>query len=124
MEDVVSLDLEGTGAVGVGDALAQHLAGGEVLWSSGQVGAGASIVLRGLKSFTHGSQPVVYVDGVRLAETSGPGVSDVRRSALDLIDAWTVRRIEVVRGPSALRYGAGATGGVLLIFTKKGDTRP
>lgn len=120
VEDVTGRELEATGAATVGDALAQHLAGGEVLWSSGQVGAGASIVLRGLKSFTLRSQPAVYVDGVRLADGPGPGVSDARYSVLDLIDPSTVERIEVVRGPAALKYGAGASGGVLLIHTRRG----
>lgn len=119
VETVAARDLEATGANSIGEALARHLPGAEVLWSSGQVGAGASIVLRGLKSFRHASQPVVYLDGVRLASTSGPGVSDARLSPLDLIDPATVAHIEVVRGPAALQYGAEASAGVIFVHTKK-----
>jgi iron complex outermembrane receptor protein len=63
---------------------------------------------------------VVVVDGVRLKEGD---LSSVRISSIP-IDS--VERIEVLRGSSAVMYGEGATGGVVVITTKTGaglDTR-
>ncbi len=53
-----------------------------------------------------------YVDGVEYAAGT---------TYLAMINTNDIDRIEVVRGPSAATlYGSGASGGVILIFTKKG----
>jgi outer membrane receptor protein involved in Fe transport len=73
--------------------------------------------VRGVSSLSIGSLMKIYVDGV---EASGFGVSAV--------DPASIERIEVLRGPQAATiYGADAAGGVVQIFTKRGDpnlTRP
>ncbi|MFC3216980.1 TonB-dependent receptor [Comamonas sp. JC664] len=60
----------------------------------------------------------VYVDGVRMDSQSTGGAS-WQSIPLALID-----RIEVLRGPAAAVYGSDAMGGVVQIFTKKGEGAP
>jgi outer membrane receptor protein involved in Fe transport len=122
-ESVAELDaseIEATGASTISEALPGHVAGAEVVWASGQVGAGASVLLRGLRSATQEYRPLIYVDGVRLANVTTPGATLLGATGLDMIDPSTVDRIEVLRGPAAMRYGTGSVDGVILIFTKKG----
>lgn len=93
--------------------------------SSGQVGAGVRLQLRGLKSFLLSNDPLVYVDGIRVSETRGPSPNRITGpGVLDLIDPESIDRIEVLRGPAASAlYGDGASNGVILIHTKKGGER-
>lgn len=61
-----------------------------------------------------GADIKVYVDGVVYAAGS---------AYLAMINKDDIDRIEIVRGPSAATlYGSGAIGGVMLIYTKKGNT--
>lgn len=95
-----------------------------VLQTSGQVGAGTKIQLRGIRSLFSGSEPLVYVDGVRMTG-SRSHVSWVRgESALDLVPPSQIERIEVFKGPAATaRFGTGALPGVIRIYTKKGPAQ-
>ncbi len=73
--------------------------------------------VRGASSLNGTGAMKVFVDGV---EAAGFGTSPV--------DPNSIERIEVVRGPQAATlYGADAAGGVVQIFTKRGEaglTRP
>lgn len=63
---------------------------------------------------TNGDQNmVVLVDGVRISE------NELTTPLLSSIPIETIERIEVVRGGSSVLYGAGATGGVIQIVTKR-----
>jgi len=70
-------------------------------------------VLIGPDGATQGeAQPLIYVDGVRIDGAGRTALSDLNP---DLID-----RIEVLKGPAAVRlYGAEASNGVIQIFTKE-----
>jgi outer membrane receptor protein involved in Fe transport len=60
-----------------------------------------------------GADIKVYVDGVVYAAGS---------AYLAMLNKDNIDRIEIVRGPSAATlYGSGAIGGVMLIYTKKGN---
>ncbi len=62
-----------------------------------------------------GPQVLILIDGVRLNTStfrSGPN------QYLNLIDIWSTRRLEVLRGSSSLAYGSYAFGGVLNIRTR------
>jgi TonB-dependent SusC/RagA subfamily outer membrane receptor len=105
------------------DALRGALPGVMVL-RPGAVGDGGRLLIRGLKSMTSSSEPVIYVDGIRIQSSTG-GIQGNGAStsyySLDFIDPATIDRIEVIRGPAtAARYGMDAAGGVILIYTKKG----
>jgi iron complex outermembrane receptor protein len=61
---------------------------------------------------TADSNQVVVVDGIRIKEADYDGV---RLAGIPIDSVW---KIEVVRGSGAVLYGAGATGGVIVVTTK------
>jgi vitamin B12 transporter len=73
--------------------------------------------LRGASTLTGLGTIKVYIDGIEATERS-----------VALVDPQSVEHIEVIRGPQAgAIYGSDAIGGVMQIFTKRGDptlTRP
>ena len=103
--------------------LVARVPGARVIRLSGQVGGGTAIQLRGLKSFASSNDPVIYVDGVRVADRTTSGLSGRFRgpTVLDLLDPASIDRIEVLPGAAAAAlYGDGASNGVILIYTKQG----
>jgi outer membrane receptor protein involved in Fe transport len=95
-----------------------------VLRPSGQIGSGALVRLRGIRSMFAGNEPLVYVDGVRTTSTSAMLPWIRGESALDYIPPYNIERIEVFKGPAATAtFGTGALGGVIHIYTKKGPHR-
>ncbi|MEO7986232.1 MAG: TonB-dependent receptor [Gemmatimonadales bacterium] len=70
-----------------------------------------SITVRGASSLVPGRNTIkTYLDGVEV-------VNDL----FSLVDVNSIDRVEILRGPQAsMIYGAGASGGVLQVFTKKG----
>ncbi|MEJ7769165.1 MAG: TonB-dependent receptor [Chitinophagaceae bacterium] len=73
---------------------------------------GGSPFLRGLT----GNQILILLDGVRLNNSTfryGPN------QYLNTIDAFTINKIEVVKGTGSVQYGSDALGGVLQVFTKE-----
>lgn len=84
---------------------------GVSLSNNGGLGKTTSIRLRG----TNSNQVLVLVDGVRIGSATLGTVS------LQDIPLAQVERIEIVRGPRSQLYGADAVGGVIQIFTKRGQ---
>lgn len=85
--------------------------------TSGAVGAGYYLRIRGAKSFHFNQHPVVFVDGVRVRALGTAG----GLGALELINAGSIARIEVLKGPAAgAEYGPDAADGVVLITTRRG----
>lgn len=64
-----------------------------------------------------GRSALVMIDGVSL--NSSRGIS----RQFDSIDPFNIERIEVLSGASAV-YGGGATGGIINIVTRKGESGP
>ena len=97
-----------------------------VMPGTGQVGAGANIRIRGIGTFSLSSQPLVYVDGVRVNNTTGSGISVQAFSSgivsrLNDFDPSEIESMEVLKGPAAATlYGTEAARGVINIITKKG----
>ncbi len=116
------------------DALLQaRVPGMTVIQSSGQVGSGSMIRLRGNVSVAMSNQPILYVDGVRVrsegyARNVPPTGSTLRSnndiaSPLNDISPADIERIEVIKGAAATTlYGTEAAAGVIQIFTKRGST--
>lgn len=93
----------------VGGALQGQIAGVNVQASSGQPGATANIMIRGLSSVTGSSTPLYVVDGVPF--DGDPGLSPYEIESIDVLkDA-----------ASAAIYGTRGASGVILITTKKGS---
>ncbi|EJL78754.1 outer membrane cobalamin receptor protein [Variovorax sp. CF313] len=101
--------IERSGATGVADVLSR-LPGIEISRSGG-LGNATSLYIRGAETrFT-----AVYLDGVRIdsQSTGGAGWEGIPLSQID--------RIEVLRGPAAAVYGSDAIGGVIQLFTRRGE---
>ena len=101
-------DLRARGVTRVTDALRE--VPGATLVQSGSFGALTSLFLRGGES----RYTKVLIDGVAV---NAPGGSfDFSHLTTDNID-----RIEIVRGPASVLYGADAVSGIVQIFTRKGS---
>jgi iron complex outermembrane receptor protein len=85
---------------------------GSVSWDVPATPYSTAFSVRGASTFTGGTaQMKVFVDGIE-------GAAHNR----DAIDPNSIERIEVIRGPQAAAiYGSDAIGGVVQIFTKRGD---
>lgn len=94
----------------------------------GQVGASGMLQLRGVKSVSQGNEPLVYVDGVRVATSRTPAAAafDGRNTRVSSfswndINPSNIERVEVIKGAAATSlYGTEASAGVIQIFTKRG----
>ncbi len=110
----------------VQDLLTGRAAGVSVVGSSGQVGTGARIRVRGASSLSLGNDPLIYVDGVRVdnAQATGPENQDFGSASISRFNDFNpgdIESIEVIKGPAAATlYGTEASNGVVQIITKKG----
>jgi TonB-linked SusC/RagA family outer membrane protein len=110
----------------VADLLTGRAAGVSVVGSSGQVGTGSRIRVRGASSLSLGNDPLIYVDGIRVdnAQASGPqnqAFGSASISRINDFDPDDIESIEVIKGPAAATlYGTEASNGVIQIITKKG----
>jgi vitamin B12 transporter len=77
----------------------------------GGAGTDSSVFIRGSNS-THA---LVLIDGIRF------GSSTLGYPAWGFIPLEQVERIEIIRGSCSSLYGSDAIGGVIQIFTKRGD---
>ena len=97
-----------------------------LLQGSGQVGAGPNLQLRGATTFSLNGNPLIYIDGVRVDNETGSGISVQGAESgvvnrLNDINPDEIESIEIVRGPAAATlYGTEASAGVVQIITKKG----
>ena len=78
---------------------------------TGGAGSQTGVFLRG----TSTAQTLVLVDGQRIAAASSG------TSSLEFLAPEQIERIEVVRGARSALYGSDAIGGVIQIFTRKGE---
>lgn len=107
---VTADELEAQGITFVEEAL-RRLPGVQVS-SSGGRGGQVAVRLRG----EEGYRTLVLIDGIRIADGALPqGAVNFGNLTVTAID-----RIEVLRGPQALFYGADAIGGVINIVTRRG----
>jgi len=80
---------------------------------SGVTGSTTAVFMRGGNS----NHTLVLIDGVRASDPSHPsGAYDFAHILLE-----DVERIEVVRSPQSTQYGSDAMGGVVQIFTRRGQ---
>lgn len=117
--------------VDVSSMLQATAPGIEVTNGGAGAGQGTKIRLRGSKSLEMGSNPIIYIDGVRMmtgafpvqaAKDQGNRAANVTQSPLDMINPNDVERIEVIKGSAATTlYGTEASAGVIQVFTKRGS---
>ena len=84
---------------------------GVQLSNSGGIGKASSLFIRGAEA----RHTLLLIDGIPLgsATTGTPSLADIPLSQIE--------RIEIVRGPSSAVYGSDAIGGVIQIFTRRGE---
>jgi len=108
--DVISREeIERAGPSTLTEVLARHP--GIQVTANGGPGANVAIFIRGANS-TH---TLVLVDGIRY------GSATTGQPALENIALHQIERVEILRGPASSLYGSDAIGGVIQIFTRKGD---
>jgi hypothetical protein len=115
------------------DLLQAAAPGIEITGSSGEMGQGKQIRLRGNSSVAMTNQPIIYIDGVRMMDGAFPTVDGhdfpnggrgaaVTSSPLDNINPNDIERIEIIKGSAATTlYGTEASAGVIQVFTKRGS---
>nr|WP_315401965.1 TonB-dependent receptor [uncultured Duganella sp.] len=115
ISDTVTIKPEQIAEAGTGSIvdLLKRQRGIEVVRNGG-AGSSANVYIRGANS----NQSIVLVDGVRIG-SSTTGAANWSAIPLTAID-----HIEIVYGPLSSLYGADAIGGVIQIFTKKGQGAP
>ena len=113
--DVVVIDAErirSSTADSVEDLLRREA--GLQLGRNGGPGKSSSTFIRGAAS----NSVVVLIDGVRI------GSATLGQTPFEGISLAQIDHIEVLRGPGSSLYGADAVGGVVQIFTRRGEGAP
>jgi len=102
-------EIERAGAASLTDLLRSQP--GVQISSNGGAGTASSIFLRG----TNNQHLVVLVDGLRINSAT------LGTTSFENLPLGQIERIEILRGPASSLYGADAIGGVIQIFTRKGE---
>lgn len=102
-------------------ALAGRAPGVQVTQSSGKLGAGLQIRVRGAASISAGNDPLYVIDGIPITSQDGNTTSNESYSPLADIDPNDIESVDILKDASASAiYGSRASNGVVLITTKKG----
>jgi TonB-dependent SusC/RagA subfamily outer membrane receptor len=114
------------------DLLTARLPGVDVQSGGGMSGGGARITIRGGGSLVSGSDPVIYLDGIRIdgnpprfmgvsiSEPPTPTNGALAAGRLEDLSPNEIERIDVLTGPAATtQYGIDAWNGVVLVTTKR-----
>ena len=113
------------------DQLLQGRASGvQVTQNSANPNSGISVRVRGTNSLRGNNEPLYVVDGI-IVSSAGEDVDAVgggntgqeRQSGLNGINPRDIERIEVLKDACHCIYGSRGANGVILITTKKGDTK-
>lgn len=94
-------------------SLLRQQAGIEITQSGG-LGRQSSLFLRG----TNANHVLILLDGIRI------GSASTGATAIDQIMLDDIERIEIVRGNVSSVYGSDAIGGVIQLFTRRGQGAP
>ena len=113
--DIRADELEDLPTASLSEALVGKLPGIKINQSTGLPGSSKSITIRTSSSYGVATEDPIYViDGV-IYDKSNDG-----ESQFSLLDASEVESISFLKDAAAAVYGARATGGVILVTTKRG----
>jgi len=121
----------------LGTLLNSRAPGVSIVPSTGRLGAGPQINIRGVASLGLDNNPLIYIDGVRVSNATGGGPTSNGNAGfgsqnsgvvgrLNDINPEEIESIQIIKGPAAATiYGTEAANGVIQIITKKGaGTKP
>lgn len=103
-------DIEARGNISLADVMRHEVGVG--VSNSGGIGKNTTLRVRGEDGF----RTKVYIDGVELSDPTAPQVTPIFDDMLTTF----IDRVEILRGPQGLMYGADA-GGVVSITTKQSE---
>jgi len=123
ISQVDSEDLEDAVATDFSELLTGRAENVNIQGTSGNVGGGSRIRIRGITSLTQDNNPLLIIDGVRANNSSNVGINRGQTfSRFDDLDPSNIESIQVVKGPSATAlYGSEAAPGVIIVETKSGS---
>lgn len=109
----------------ISQGLQGKMAGVNVTQSDGAPGAGINILIRGVNSFSTGSEPLYVVDGIpfdsSMAPSSEASGSHLKTNPLSMINPSDIESVTVLKDASSTAiYGSRGANGVVLITTKQG----
>ncbi len=102
-------EIEQAGPATLGELLARQP--GIQMANSGGPGKATSIFIRGANA----GHTLLLIDGQRV------GSATLGTASFEGIPLSQIERIEILRGPASALYGSDAIGGVIQIFTKRGE---
>jgi len=107
------------------NSISNKVAGLNISQTAGGAGTSSRIIIRGVKSLSTESQPLIVVDGVPMDNTSDGaswlGGLDYGNSLMG-ISPDDIETMSVLKGPNAAAlYGSRAATGVILITTRQGS---
>ena len=122
---ISSADLDKTVNVTLDEALQGKAPNVYVSQTSGEPGAGASVIIRGVSTVTGNYQPLYVIDGVQIRPSlpTGGAYNSTPNIANELqgLNPDDIENISVLEGPAATSiYGAAGANGVIMITTKQG----
>lgn len=127
---VTAKELKDAPLEGVDKLLQGKLAGVNVTRQSGRPGTAAKIRIRGTSTITGNAEPLWVIDGVplqkdipKLSSTyiKSGDFSDIFASGIGGINPLDIESINILKDASAAAiYGSRASGGVIVVTTKKG----
>ncbi|MEK9604165.1 MAG: SusC/RagA family TonB-linked outer membrane protein [Flavobacteriaceae bacterium] len=108
------------------NSLTGRAAGVEIRKSSSGAGGSTRIVLRGNKSLSGNSEPLIVIDGVPMVNNKGgqPGMwgGIDQGDGLSQINPDDIESVNILKGANAsILYGSQGANGVVLITTKSGE---
>ena len=110
----LELPVSGKSAATLGDAL--RSVPGLTIMRAGGPGQPSAVFIRGASA----EHTLVLIDGVEVNDASSPaGAFDFSTLDLNLVE-----RIEIYKGPQSLRFGSGASAGVINVITRMGPRGP
>lgn len=128
VQDVKGDALNTTGDPSVIGALDGKIAGLQMNTASTGLGGSTKITIRGNSSLTDNNQPLWIVDGVPFTDNNSSDASayggyDRGGTSFDL-NPEDIESISVLKGPNAAAlYGSRAGNGVILVTTKRGNSK-
>ncbi|MBO0930652.1 SusC/RagA family TonB-linked outer membrane protein [Fibrella aquatilis] len=121
MATVKSADIANLPVQTFEQALQGRAPGVQVTQSSGKLGAGLQIRVRGAASISAGNEPLYVIDGIPITSQDIGTTTTEPYSPLADIDPNDIESIDILKDASASSiYGSRASNGVVLITTKRG----